>query len=237
MSGLVEGFAATLGWRICPRNVIVEGTSDVRLLTLAARLYLECHNVAILGDQLAILHPGSGDDGGVDGLNRRLNAARQISDADRGPDGGLRYRFIGLYDNDDAGRRSITSACNFDRRLRRFADLFLLHPIMPLASGVGHQGLQQRFEKNNAAFKGLDWEVEDLLSESLVSAFEAEYPAAVRTTRELGGRKHRELTRDGKHHLHKFVEAHAMLSDLREIVILIRALRDYVHLQSDHIIC
>ena len=237
MSGLVESFAATLGWNICARNVIVEGTSDVRLFNLAAQLYLERHNISILGNQLAILYAGVGDDGGVDGLNRRLNAARQIADVDRGPDGSLRYRFIGLYDNDIAGRRAINNACGFDRRLHRYGDLFLLHPVMPLASGADHKTLQQRFEKHNAAFKGLDWEVEDLLSEDLLSAFEAEQPTAVQTVLELGGRKHREFTRDGKYRLHEFAKNHAIIDDVIEIIKLIRALRDYLRLQADHIQC
>jgi hypothetical protein len=235
--GLVEGFAATLGWRICECNVIVEGTSDVALLWHAAALYYERHQITILGDQIAILPAGQRDDGGVDGLNRRLNAARQIADADRGPDGALRYRFIGLYDNDRAGRRAIENACNFDRRLLRCGDLFLLYPVMPLASGADHAELRRRFDTHNAPFKGLDWEVEDLLSERLLLAFEHSHPTAVQDLRECGGRKHRELTREGKYRLHKFVTTEASLEDLVEVVKLIRALRDYFRLRIDLIHC
>ncbi len=236
MSGLVEGFAATLEWNICECNVIVEGTSDVALLWLAAALYHERHQTAILGGQIAILPAGKGDDGGVDGVNRRLNAARQIADADRGPDGSLRFRFIGLYDNDRAGRRAVDNACNFDRRLLRYGDLFLLHPIMPLASGADHAVLRRRFETDNAQFKGLDWEVEDLLSERILLAFEKALPTAVQDMHERGGRKHREFARDGKYQLHKFVKTHAVLEDVIEVVKLIRALRDYFRLQVDHIL-
>ena len=97
-------------------------------------------------------------DGGVDGVNRRLNAFRQMADADRGPDGELRFRFIRLYDNDNAGRRAVESACEFDRRLRKCGDLFLLHPIMPLSGGTNHRTLEQRFQTQNARYSGLDWE-------------------------------------------------------------------------------
>jgi len=48
--GLVEGFAATLGWNICGCNVIVEGISDVALLWQGATLYYDRHQTAILGD-------------------------------------------------------------------------------------------------------------------------------------------------------------------------------------------
>ena len=226
-----------LGWNIRGCNVIVEGTTDVALLSLAAALYYERHRTAILNDQMAILSAGKGDDGGVDGLNRRLNAARQIADADRGQDGSLRYRFIGLYDNDRAGRRGVENACNFDRRLRRCGDLFLLHPVMPLASGSDHAVLRQRFYTDNAKYRGLDWEVEDLLSERVLLAFEDDDPMAVQDVHECGDRKHREFTRDGKYRLHKFVKNYAALEDVMEVVKLIRALRGYLNLQVDHISC
>lgn len=237
MPSLVESFAATLKWNVCECNVIVEGTTDVALLWLAAALYHERHQTAILGGQIAILAAGKGDDGGVDGVNRRLNAARQIADADRASDGSLRYRFIGLYDNDHAGRRAVESACSFDRRLLRYGDLFLLYPIMSIASGADHAVLRRRFETDNARFKGLDWEIEDYLSERLLSAFENAKPTAVQSVREVGSRKHRDFTRDGKYELHKFVGANARLDDLMEVVKLIRALRDYLRLKVDHILC
>ncbi len=237
MRGLVEDYASKLGWNICKCNVIVEGTSDVGLLWLSAALHFERHKIPILGDQISILAAGKGDDGGVDGLNRRLNAVRQMADADRGPDGSLRYRFIGLYDNDNAGRRGVDNACAFDRRLLRCGDLFLLHPIMPLASGSDHAELRRRFETCNAPFKGLDWEVEDLLSEELLLAFEQKFPSSIDGVRKLNGRKHREFTRAGKKALHCFVKTEAKLEDLTEVVKLIRALHDYFRLRMDHILC
>ena len=81
MPGLVESYAATLDWKISECNVLVEGTSDVSLMWLAAALYFERHKLPILGDRIAILAAGKGNEGGVDGLNRRLNAVRQIADA------------------------------------------------------------------------------------------------------------------------------------------------------------
>jgi hypothetical protein len=237
VTGLVEGFAATLGWNIRECNVIVEGTSDVTLFWLAAALHHERHNIAILGDRIAILAAGKGNDGGVDGVNRRLNAARQIADADRGPDGALRYRFIGLYDNDRAGRRAVDNACDFDRRLVRCADLFLLHPVMPLAQGADHGTLRRRFETENLKYKGLDWEIEDLVSQRLLLEFSKSEPNAVNGVTEIGGREHWEFTRDGKQKLLQFVEKQAKLEDLAEIVKAICALRDYFRLKIDHIEC
>lgn len=237
MAGLVETFASTLGWKVRRCNVIVEGTTDVKLLLRTAVLYLRQHKDVIVGDDIAILAAGKGDDGGVDGLNRRLNAIRQMADADRGPDGSLRYRFVGLYDNDLAGRRAIQDACNFDRRILRYRDLFLLNPIMPLASGADHTELRRRVETSNAPYRGMDWEIEDLLSERLLLSFEAMHPRAIKDIQEIGGRKHWELTRDGKMLLHDYAQKHATLHDLVDVVRLIRALRDYCFLKVDHIQC
>jgi hypothetical protein len=236
VSGLLETIAATLGWKICNCNVFVEGTTDVELLWLSAALYYERHKTVILGDHIAILPAGKGDDGGVEGVNRRLSFARQLADADRGPDGSLRYRFIGLYDNDRAGRRAIQAASAFDRRLQQYSDLFLLNPVMSDGSDA-NMSLRQRFELDNAQFKGLDWEVEDLLSERIFFDFSKLQSGAILTVQERGGRKHRELTKDGKYRLHKFVKETAVLDDLLEVVKLIRALRSYFRLKIDHIIC
>lgn len=237
MPGLVETFAATLGWKVQRCNVIVEGSTDVKLMLLAAVLYYRQHKEVILGDEIAILPAGKGDDGGVGGLNRRLNAVRQMSDADRGPDGSLRYRFIGLFDNDYAGRRAIDDACKFDRRVSKYRDLFLLHPVMPLASGADHSQLQRRIETLNAPYQKLDWEIEDLLSERLLQAFEALHPDAVEDIQECDQKKHWEFNRDGKMLLHNFVQKSATLEDLVEVVKLIKALRDYFLLKIDHIKC
>lgn len=166
-----------------------------------------------------------------------MNAVRQIADADRGPDGSLKYRFIGLYDNDHAGRRGVSAACEFDRRLRQCSDMFLLHPIMPLAAGADHATLRRRFQEDNAPFKGMDWEIEDLLSDELLSKFDDAMPSATVHESTLGGRKHRDLTRDGKFELHEFVKKHARLEDVVDVVKLIRALRDYHRLPIAHIVC
>lgn len=231
----MESYAANVGWQLCPCNVIVEGTSDVVLFWFAAALYFERHQSPILGHQIAILPAGKGNEGGVDGVNRRLTAARQIADVDRDATGALRHRFIGLFDNDRAGRRAVDNACNFDRRLLRYGDLFLLHPIMPLSLAPDHASLRRRIEIENEPYKGLDWEIEDLLSDRLLSLFEKHHAQAVERVQEIGGRKHRDFSRDGKQRLHDFVKINATMDDLSEIVKLLCALRGYMHVPFDHI--
>jgi hypothetical protein len=108
---------------------------------------------------------------------------------------------------------------------------------MPLAAGASHATLRQRFETENAAFSGLDWEIEDLLSDRLLSAFQKAEPTKILNARELGGRKHRDFTSAGKFQLREFAKKHASLEDCADVIRLIRALRDYHCLPIDHIRC
>ena len=235
MPGLVEEFAARLGWTVAKVNVLVEGTHDVSLIVHAAGLYRSAHGVDLLGTDLAIMPAGLGSDGGVGGINRRLPTLRQVAAADPDQSGKLRYRFLGLYDNDFAGQRAIAAISAYDATIKRFSEVFLLHPTMSLKTGADHRALQQRFERDNGKYKGLDWEIEDLINPVLLDLFEEDYPTAVRSRSNSADLIHRNFTEQGKRDLVKFVLAHSNLNDLLQVIRLIRALRDYGHLRIDHI--
>ncbi|ACI97504.1 hypothetical protein RC1_0054 [Rhodospirillum centenum SW] len=213
----------------------MEGRSDVLFLKLAAKLYREERGIDVFND-FGVLAAGDGDDGGVDGVNRRLSAARQLAEYDLTPAGAKRYRFIGLFDNDEAGRRALKRACNFDPRVVRYEDVFLLHPVMPIAGGSPGSVVEKRAETLNYDFRRLDWEVEDLFSPDFLRAFVADYPNAVVHETTIGGRTHRDLSRDGKTALREFAEKYATLDDVIDLIRLICSLRDYLHLQHNHIL-
>ena len=234
MITLVEQFCQQIGWNVGECTVVVEGTSDVAYFERASMLYKQTHGNAILGTDFAVVAAGQRDDGGVDGVNRRLNAARQIAEADRGPMGATRYRFVGLFDNDRAGRRALDNACRFDRRLNPYVDLFLLHPVMPILNANPQSSLKIDILKANQPFAGLDWEVEDLCSESLLARFEANNPSAVTNKVVVSGRIHRDFDRLAKPELKKYFLQHAVLSDVHEMVKLLVALRSYLGLRYSH---
>jgi hypothetical protein len=234
VAGLVETWAQQLGWQVRKRNVIVEGDSDVALLELARHLYLAERGIDIFRD-LAVFSAGHGDDGGVDGVNRRLNALRQAAEMDVTHDGAIKFRFIGLFDNDAAGRRAFARASSFDPRIVRYQDVFLLHPVMPMANGSPGLVIEKRAAAANKSYPNLDWEVEDLLSADLLRAFIAECPGAIDREITIGGLTHRDLSRKGKAALKKFALDYCTLGDVIGLVQLIRALRDYLRLQNDHI--
>lgn len=236
MASLVEMFAKQIGWTIGRCNVVVEGTTDVTILQHAGLLHRQATGVDVFGDGFAVVASGRADDGGVEGVNRRLNAARQNADADRDAIGALRYHFIGLFDNDFAGRKAITLACDIDRRVVRYRDVFLLHPRMPIASHHLGTSIGQEAKSLNSAFIGLDWEIEDYLPEDFKAAFELQYPRAVIKCAKRGGRSHRDLTPEGKRAFHAFVRQRGEHRDVLELICLICALRSYLGMQHDHIV-
>ena len=235
MNRLVEVWAQQIGWPIRQRNVIVEGMIDVALLRRARKLYLADRAVDIFAGGLAILAAGRGDEGGVDGVNRRLSAARQLAEVDLTRDGAKRFSFIGLFDNDEAGRRAFMQANRFDRRVIPYHDVFLLHPVMPPADGAPGSEVEARAASLNRRFSRLNWEIEDLISENLLDSFENTHPEAVVRKRRQGGLTHRDFTRQGKVQLVEYVNRNANLAELMEIVRLVCSLRDYVGLEHEHI--
>lgn len=233
MSGVVEQTAALMGWAIARANVIVEGTSDVAFLKRASELHAAEHGRPILDGDLAVVAAGRGDDGGVDGVNRRLSAFLQLADVDRDATGATRFRFIGLLDNDKPGRRAFITASQFDRRVGSYEDLFLLHPVMPSFP----LGFDRPMEvaRVNRPFAGMDWEVEDLCSERTMAMLEARYPSAILSSTERGGRTHRELHPKAKPELKRLFIEEATFLDALEFIELLRVLRGYLSLPHDFI--
>ena len=208
---------------------------DVTFLRLARKLYLTDRGVDIFDGSFAILAAGRGNEGGVDGVNRRLSAARQLAEVDLTRDGAKRFSFIGLFDNDEAGRRAFMHANRFDRRVILYQDVFLLHPVMPPAAGAPGSEVEARAASLNRRFNRLNWEIEDLISEDLLLSFEDAHPEAVLRKTQQGGLTHRDFTRQGKVELIRFVNREAVLADMMGIVQLVCSLHDYVGLEHKHI--
>lgn len=235
MSGIVEAWARQIGWVIGKRNVIVEGTGDVALLNHVRDLWLAEGACDIFGEGFAVVAAGKREEGGVDGVNRRFNAARQLAEVDVDAEGERRYRFIALLDNDHAGQRAFGMASEFDRRVVRYRDVFLLHPVMPRANGDSSSDIERRARCLNASYSDLDWEIEDFLSDNLHGDFQDQFPNAILSATSQNGRTHREFTRNGKAQFRHFILDRAKCDDVVELVKLVCALRDYLGLVSDHL--
>ena len=230
MIGLVERYAISKGWDVGTANVLVEGTSDVLYLRLARDLWLRESNHDLFDGGFAVFEAGLKDDGGVQGVVRELQALRQMASQDAASLMTER-KFVGLFDNDDAGRKHARMLCEMDFRVMSYRDVFLLHPVMPTSNGVLGPDLRCRAEAQNRSCDGLDWEIEDFLSEDLISEFCNEHPGAIFLEHKMAGRVHREFTRAGKRMLQTYVQQEARVEDMIEVTRLICSLRDYLGLE------
>ena len=232
MTGLVETYANGKGWSVGTANVLVEGTSDVLYLRLARDLWKRESKHDLFASGFAIFEAGLRDDGGVQGVVRELQALRQMASLDTA--GRMAERkFVGLFDNDDAGRTHANMLCKMDFRVKLYRDVFLLHPVMPASNGVLGSDLQRRTEAQNRSCAGLDWEIEDFLPDDLVRDFCNANPGALERERRLAGRLHRDFSKDGKRQLQAYVRREAVVEDMVEVIRLICSLRDYLGLEHE----
>lgn len=107
---------------------------------------------------------------------------------------------------------------------------------MPLASGAPAAKVKERAADLNKDYGNLDWEIEDLVSPEIYRVFEADHGHEIVRSRTVAGKTHRDLTWTGKVKLQQCVRDFAELEDLSEVVLLIRTLRNYLRLRTDHIL-
>ena len=226
----VARYGMALGFTIQARTVLVEGTSDVDLFQLAARFEYEKSGVNLLGNDLAIVAAGERDRGGTRGVVRELVALRGMARTCLLQNGNPRYRFIGLFDNDKAGKQAVKLVRDIDSSILEYKDVFCLWPVMPLPGNLDPGTVQRTFERENNAYKGLEWELEDLLPQNFIEAFLSAHPMAVSNTKSIADKVHRDLTREGKAGLHRFIKQHAKCEDLYSVIGALKAIRFYLNL-------
>ena len=224
----VARFAKAKNFDIRTRTVFVEGTSDVGLFYHAAKLAKEVKGVDLLGNELAIVASGEGNDGGAAGVCRELITFKNLAKYCLLPDGQPKYRFLGLLDYDNAGRRALTNLLRTDTDALEYKDIIFLRPAMPHSPNRDPHALRTLFERCNTKYRQLDWELEDLVSETLVTYLLDEFPYVLKKAIPVDDKVHREWTPDGKARLHQIVKKHAIYSDIEAVVHALRALCFYL---------
>jgi hypothetical protein len=228
---IVARYGQSRGWQLKPRTVLVEGTSDVSLFVFAAGLYLNKTGKNILSD-MAIVAAGELDRGGAKGVVRELVTLRNLAACHLSPAGLRVYRIVGLFDSDAAGNKAVSGAHDWDNTIIEYRDVFRLRPIMPKTGSLDPTALRLTTDTQNLPFKGLDWELEDLVSPLFMAQFLKAHQTAQTREINIAGRVHRELTRDGKSHLVRYCAQHATLESLGELIEVAHALRHYLNLPS-----
>jgi hypothetical protein len=226
--GLLDDFAKQVGWTLSLTNVIVEGTSDAALFRRASELHNRTFGVPIIDGSFRICAAGRGDDGGVEGVNRMLVTAYQLAAADRHPNGRPRYRFVGLLDNDPAGRRGIRRLTSFTSRIQEAQDIFLLYPDMPLCDGRGMPHVRQRLRQLRDSFGDSRFEIEDLMAPSFLTRFEQSTPDAIIKKEPLGPRFHYHFSERGKVAFRKHALSEGSAEDYAGFFAVAKALRSYL---------
>ena len=224
-------YANALGFSIGFRTVLVEGTTDKDLFHLAAHLELEKTGIDLLSQGLTFVAAGERERGGTRGVIRELITLRAMARTSLLSNGRPRYRFIGLFDNDKAGRLAVKMARDIDTSILEYKDVFRLWPIMPMIGNLDPGAMKRTFERENANYSGLDWELEDLLPQGFIDDLVSEYPQAVARSKSINGKAHWDFTCDGKARLHKLVKQHALHDDLVGVIDALKAIRFYMGLQ------
>lgn len=227
---LFARYCQASGYPVERRTILFEGTTDVALLNLAARLERQKTGENLL-DSLSLIAAGEKDRGGTTGVIRELNCLRSIASRTLSPQGSNTYRVIGAFDDDSAGRKAVKAARDMDASIIEYKDIFRIRPEMPRPGNLDPKALGKAFDDHNLPFKGMEWEIEDLLGSSLVEAFLDEYPSVVRRERTENGKTHRDFSPDGKARLHRYVSDYAIWEDVRSCVELLRSFRYYLGLR------
>jgi hypothetical protein len=225
----VKLYGKGLGWELRPRTVLIEGTTDADVFRLCARLEHEKTGNNLL-EGLAIIPAGEKDRGGTSGVIRELIVLRNMARNIFSPKGRSVYRFIGLLDNDKAGIMAIKDAQRVDTSILEYKDIFRLQPVMPSTGNLDPKTLRTTFERDNVLYKGLDWEIEDLIPDQFVLAFLEEHQNFNFKETVKNGKIHRDMSPDCKAKLHQFIRNNAVHQDLEEVKKVLQALRFYLAL-------
>ena len=236
MNGVAEDavqlYCRSIGFEPSCRTVLTEGTSDAALFRLARDLEFRKSGVDLYGTDFTIAAAGHGNDGGTTGILRELSRLKGFSRIVLTQDGRQIYRFIGLFDNDNAGRYAARTSNALNTDIFEYRDVYRLRPVMPKTRNYDLKAMKGLFESENLPYEKLDWECEDLLLSSFVEDFILEQPKALRSRAKMSGLEHREWTDEGKSKLHKYVSQYAVHADLEAVIDVIRCLRSLMGLPA-----
>lgn len=230
----VRWFADRMNWPLAPNNILVEG-NDAHYFELAARLYRKEHNRDLLAD-MSIFPTGDGDVGGTYGILRHFPTFRSLIDTDVDANGNRLFKAIVVLDSDSAGKNARNGLTAQYTIFQEYRDVFLLFRRMPRTSRDPVQ-LGKATTKENASWKRLDCEIEDLLGADLLQSFVKQATRPLRREPIFLDSAHHFEFHDGvKSELFRFVKERARLDDIHAVVEVLKSLRFYLGLAEDGVV-
>jgi hypothetical protein len=229
----VRWLASRLGWDLAPVSVIVEGGLDRAYLTLASDLYQQDRQRRLVGGAFAVIAAGGHGPGGTDVIKEHFLFLRKMIGLDLTPEGRPVFRAVVLLDSDMAGKKTVHYLTAEYTGCLLYRDVFLLHRHLPHGTREPRQ-LTRQIESANSEWKGLDCEIEDLLSRTVLEEFARQSPRSLNRSPQIQGDGHHfEWKRQDKPALYKYVEENAILGDLQPLVEVLRWLRFLCGLDPD----
>jgi hypothetical protein len=226
---LVREFGRRMGWNLVKCNVMFEGTTDVSYCNVANRLYFESTGKNLIDDDFQVMAIGERDQGGTDGIRDRLRTLQAVLQSEPSE---LEMSVVCVVDDDHEGRKAFA---DLRKKFQPWRDLFKLNrvfPRTPISRSSEH--FEGEMKKANANWDGLDCDIEDLIADEIIECFISENPRCLKTeVDEKGGRFHRKFHGNEKPKLVRFVEQHASLSDLSQIVEILKSLRWLLRLDPE----
>jgi len=137
---------------------------------------------------------------------------------------------MGLVDNDHAGRRIIQDVLRLDRGALEFRDIVAMRPINPVFVQPDPRGRKAECDLANLPHSNLDWEIEDTLSNRLLSLFERRHPNLAPQKSKQGGKTHHDFTASAKGAFHRLLQKEATLDDLSGVIAIVRMIRSVLGL-------
>ncbi len=212
---------------------MVEGEHDQRYFALADRLHYEETGLRLLGKRVSAFPTGIGDEGGSFGLQKHFHPLRAIMDRDVSQEGRKVFHSIALFDDDLEGKRGFGALSGQHLNYKKWRDIFLLQRILP-RSTRDPVHLARLVAEANEPWKGMDCEIEDLISFEVIRLFVADNPGAIfRPLEETAGGFHCSFNPQFKARFIRFVEANALLRDISSVVEVLKSLRYHLGLPPD----
>lgn len=154
-------------------------------------------------------------------------------DRDVTQDGRKVFHAIAVFDDDLEGKRGFGALSGQHLNYRKWRDIFLLKRVLPRTTRDPIH-LAKLVEETNAPWKGMDCEIEDLISLDVIRAYIAENPGAIfRPVEEKAGGTHCLFKPQFKASFIRFVEANALLCDIMSVVEMLKSLRFHLGLLPD----
>lgn len=231
---MVREFAAQRGWPFTTCNIMFEGTTDVDHLHIANNLYSTERGLHLLEKDLAVFAVGKRDQGGTENLVQALQTLSSLMRDDPDDVNGERFRVLAVVDNDIPGKKALYNLTK-NVGLREYESVIVLRHSLPAVTQDPHD-LKTRIEAANSKWPGLDCEIEDFISESVLRAFAADYPnARVGEPDIRDGAYHFNWVGPMKPQLVRYVREYATIDDLARMIELLRFLRFLLRLPPDGI--